>query len=113
MSDMNEMTRRATQWAHDAGILPDNKPLVQYRVIKRELKELADEIQKLDGKFGKPEDLKKEIADVFFSLNCFAETMKYNLLECLELKMPILESRLEGGKLIDGVFVKEEDLNGR
>ena len=100
------MTKRATKWAYNAGILPDNEEKIQLGVVQRELVELTDEIENS----GSSEAKKKEIADVFVSLNCLAETMGYTLLECLEIKMPILESRLDGGMMVNGTFVKKEDL---
>ena len=105
---MIKQTERATQWAHKAGLMDMKKvrPAKQYRVISGECSELGEAFQKLEGGFGTMEDMMKEIADVFVSLNTFTIQQGLTIAQCLDLKLPILEDRLEKGKIIEGVFVQ-------
>ena len=68
-----------------------------------ELGEVADALAK-----NKPEELKDGIGDVVVTLIILAQQNSLTLEECLETAYNEIKNR--EGKMVNGVFVKEEDL---
>lgn len=67
--------------------------------------ELAEGIAK-----DRPEQIKDSLGDVFVVLTILAEQLNFNLTDCVEYAYNQIKDRK--GKMINGVFVKEEDLKG-
>lgn len=95
-------TERIRQWVRDRN-LHTADPKVQLGKLLEEAGEVAhavmrdDKNRTMDG-----------IGDVIVVLICIAEQLDLNIDECIEMAYNEIKDRK--GRLIDGVFVKEEDL---
>lgn len=71
---------------------------------------IVEELGEVSGAYarGNIEEMKKELGDVLVTLIIFAQQNQLDLKECLELAYNKILYRK--GKMINGVFIKEEDL---
>lgn len=88
-------------WAEDKGILSDATPFSQFFKTREEIEELWTEIEK--GNKAKIED---ELGDVLVTLIIQAEMWGLSATDCLMKAYAKISQRK--GKMIDGVFVKDE-----
>lgn len=86
------------------GIVKPENAKTQFMKVTEELGELAEGINK-----DKPEQVKDSLGDVLVTLILLAEDLNLNLLDCLNSAWGEIKDRK--GKVKNGSFVKEEDLN--
>ena len=86
------------------GIVKPENAKTQFMKVTEELGELAEGINK-----DKPEQIKDSLGDVLVTLILLAEDLNLNLLDCLNSAWGEIKDRK--GKVKDGSFVKEEDLD--
>lgn len=86
------------------GIVSADNAKTQFMKVVEELGELAEGINK-----DKPDQIKDSLGDVLVTLILLAEDLNLNLLDCLNFAWGEIKDRK--GKVKDGSFVKEEDLN--
>lgn len=86
------------------GIVKPENTKTQFMKVSEELGELAEGINK-----GKPEQVKDSLGDVLVTLILLAEDLNLNLLDCLNFAWGEIKDRK--GKVKDGSFVKESDLD--
>lgn len=88
----------------DIGIVKPENAKTQFMKVVEELGELAEGINK-----DKPEQVKDSLGDVLVTLILLAEDLNLNLLDCLNSAWGEIKDRK--GKVKNGSFVKEGDLN--
>lgn len=86
------------------GIVSADNAKTQFMKVTEELGELAEGINK-----DKPEQIKDSLGDVLVTLILLAEDLNLNLLDCLNSAWGEIKGRK--GKVKDGSFVKEADLD--
>lgn len=89
------------QWHHDRNLIEGSDDKTQFAKLISEAGELATNIAK--GK-----DCRDDIGDMMVVLINIAERNKYTIEECLRTAYNDIKDRK--GKMIDGTFVKEADL---
>lgn len=99
---MNELINKVEQWAKDKG-LDQADPKAQFLKVSEEVGEIASAMARSN------DDLFKDsVGDVIVTLIILSIQKGTNVQECLELAYNEIKGRT--GKMIDGVFVKSEDL---
>lgn len=101
MSEQNTI-ELIKKWVHDRN-LQTADPRVQICKTVEELGELAKAINK-----GKTNEQIDGIGDTVVTLICIAEQLNLDFNECLAYAYNEIKDRK--GRMIDGVFVKEQDL---
>lgn len=96
-----ETISKVTQWFEDRNLIEGSTNKDQFHKLVQECAELSDNLCK--GK-----DIRDDIGDVFVVLIGIAERAGLTIDECLQVAYNDIKDRK--GKMIDGVFVKEEDL---
>ncbi len=100
---MTDLIKNIQDWVSDRN-LNTQDPRIQMCKTVEELGELANAINK-DNKV----DAMDGIGDVVVTLICISMQLGVDFAECL--KMSYNEIKDRKGKMIDGVFVKDEDLD--
>lgn len=99
---MNELIIQVEKWAKDKGLDKAN-PRDQFLKVTEEVGEVAAALARSDK-----EELKDGIGDTVVTLIILAMQNDMDLYECLNQAYTEISGRK--GKMIDGVFVKEDDL---
>jgi len=89
------------QWHHDRNLIEGSTDKDQYLKLIQEAGELSDSICK--GK-----DIRDDIGDMMVVLINIMARNNLSMQECLQVAYDDIKDRK--GKMIDGVFVKESDL---
>jgi NTP pyrophosphatase (non-canonical NTP hydrolase) len=89
------------QWANDRGILENATPKDQMMKLVEEVGELSSAIQK-----DNQEDIIDAIGDCVVVLTILSEMYKMDLEFCVT--MAYMEIATRTGKMVDGVFVKDQ-----
>lgn len=100
---MLEYALKIRQWAEDRNLIAGATRQAQMLKLVEELGELASGIAK-----EKPEIVKDSIGDCFVVLTILAAQSGMMIEDCIEYSYNQIKDRK--GKMIDGIFVKEEDL---
>lgn len=98
VSQLDQLIRT---WHHDRNLIEGSTDKDQYMKLIQEVGELSDNICK--GR-----DIRDDIGDIMVVLINIAERNKLTLTDCLRVAYNDIKDRK--GKMIDGVFVKEADL---
>ena len=98
---MQELIEKVKQWAYDRNLVKGSDAKNQFHKLIQECGELSDSICK-------QKDASDDIGDIFVVLIIVCEQLGLNLEECLSVAYGDIKDRK--GKMIDGVFVKESDL---
>jgi uncharacterized protein YabN with tetrapyrrole methylase and pyrophosphatase domain len=96
------LIEKITKWHHDRNLIEGATDKDQFCKLMQEAGELSDSICK--GK-----DVSDDIGDMMVVLINIAERNGLSISECLSKAWDDIKDRK--GKMIDGVFVKEADLN--
>ncbi|MFB5068301.1 MAG: MazG-like family protein [Aerococcus sanguinicola] len=105
---MNELIKKIEDWAKERG-LDKAEPNAQFLKVSEEFGELAQGMAK-----HKPLQITDSQGDLIVTLVILNMQQRYNgiidhdLTECLQFAYDEIKDRK--GKMVDGVFVKEEDL---
>lgn len=94
---------RIRGWAHDRNLINGSTHQAQFVKLVEETGELAAGIAR-----GNDELCKDAIGDCFVVLTILAAQMDMEIEECIAMAWDSIKDRK--GRMIDGVFVKEEDL---
>lgn len=94
---------RIREWAEARNLIAGSTVQAQFVKLIEEVGELAEAIAK-----GKDEQFMDSIGDAFVVLTILAAQKNLEIEECIAHAWDAIKDR--GGKLIDGVWVKEEDL---
>lgn len=100
--DLNSLTSEIMQWAKDRD-LHTAEPSKQMLKVVEELGELAEGMAKDD--YNKQVD---GLGDVYVTLVILSMQLGHNFQSCISVALNEIKDRK--GKMVDGVFVKEEDL---
>ena len=99
---LSEYNEKIIEWAK-ARELDKADCKAQMLKMVEELGELAEGIAK-----DRPDQIKDSIGDVFVVLTILAEQLGLDLTDCVGLAYNEIKDRK--GKMVNGVFVKEQDL---
>lgn len=99
---MNKLISQVEQWAKDRN-LDKASPRDQFLKITEEIGEVSAALARSDKR-----ELEDGIGDTLVTLIIFAMQNDMKLKDCLELAYNEIKDRK--GKMIDGVFIKEDDL---
>ena len=109
---MQELIGKVEQWAKDKGIDTAESWQPQIEKIAEEVMEYRDELSKNGNLKGEhiylANDEMTEMGDILVTLIIMAQQRGYELYDCLEMAYAKIKDRK--GKVIDGTFVKEEDI---
>lgn len=98
---MEHTIMNVVQWAADRNILEGSTRKDQMVKLVEEIGELAAGIAK-----GKGDIVKDSIGDALVVLTILAEQSGTSIVECLDLAWNEIKDRK--GKMVDGIFIKEE-----
>ena len=93
--------KQIAQWHHDRNLIEGSDDKSQFAKLIQEAGELSDNICKGN-------DISDDIGDMIVVLINIAERNNLTIEECLQRAWDDIKDRK--GKMIDGVFVKEDDL---
>lgn len=101
-NDIDELTSKIKRWAVDRNLHTAN-PDKQMLKLFEELGELAEGMAK-----NKPEQIADSIGDAYVVMTILSMQLGINIEDCIAQAYDEIKDRR--GKMVDGVFVKEEDL---
>ena len=100
-SDLYTLIDRVVRWHYDRNLIEGSSDKDQVLKLAQELGELSDSVCK--GK-----DVKDDIGDMLVVMLNIAERNGVILAECLQKAWDDIKDRK--GRMVDGIFVKENDL---
>ena len=107
MSNFEELKDKVVRWAFERG-LHQADPKIQWMRVTEEVGEIRDVLFK-PTKFQDPKHaLKDALGDSLVTLIVLATQLDLDLVECLETAYEEIKDR--NGKMINGTYVKTEDL---
>ena len=98
---LENLVKMVTGWHHDRNLIKGSTDKDQTLKLVQELGELSDSVCK-------NKDVRDDIGDMLVVLINIAERNKFSLEDCLQKAWDDIKDRK--GTMIDGVFVKEQDL---
>lgn len=98
---LGELVALIQNWAWDRNLIDGSTPNAQVLKLMEEVGELAGGICK-----DKADVIKDSIGDVFVVLTIIAAQMGWSIEECVQAAYAEIKDRK--GRMVDGVFVKEE-----
>lgn len=103
--NLNEITSNIEQWAKDRN-LDTADPTKQMLKLYEELGELSEGLAK-----DRPDDIQDAIGDAYVVLTILSKQLGTEIHSCVQMAYNEIKDRQ--GKLINGVYIKGEDLNGK
>lgn len=104
---MNNLITKINEWADKRG-LKQADPKIQWMRITEEVGEIRDVLLK-PTKFTEPQAaLKDAIGDTLVTIIVLAHQLDLDVIECLGIACDEIKNRK--GKMVNGTFVKEDDL---
>ena len=97
-----DAVKNIKKWGAERGIT-DGDPSRQLNKLMEELGELAEGFNKKV-----PEQIEDSLGDMFVVMTLFAEQNGLNIVDCIQSAYETIKDR--EGKNVDGVFVKNKDL---
>ena len=94
-----------SNWAHKRNLVEGSDPHRQLTKLLEEVGELASVVAK-----GNREKVVDSIGDAVVVLTILAEQHDVNIEDCIDAAWNEIKDRK--GKMVNGIFVKESDLNG-
>tara|TARA_R110002012_G_scaffold320868_2_gene546279 strand:- start:2 stop:298 length:297 start_codon:yes stop_codon:yes gene_type:complete len=98
---MKQLEKKVIRWAEERNLIKGSNPESQMMKLIEEVGELASDISKR-------RDVKDSIGDSLVVLTLIARQFGTDLEECYNLAYNEIKDRK--GRMINGTFVKEEDL---
>ena len=109
---MQELIEKVEQWAIDKGIDQAENWKPQFKKIVEEVMEYKEELKKFDHRKGMEYlmcyDEMVEMGDILITLIIMAQQRGYEIKDCLTHAYLKIKDRQ--GEVIDGSFVKSEDI---
>jgi NTP pyrophosphatase (non-canonical NTP hydrolase) len=106
---MNGIQNKIIAWAVDRNLIEGSDPIAQKRKLEEEISEFYTEVRShFDYPTSNLQKVKDELGDVLVVLTIIAEQLGVTFEECLSIAYEKIKDRK--GRMIDGVFVKEKDL---
>ena len=96
---MDELVKKVEQWHYDRNLIDGATDKDQVLKLLQELGELSDNVCKGN-------DIRDDIGDMLVVMINILARNKLTLDECLEVSYNDIKDRK--GKMVDGIFVKEE-----
>lgn len=117
--DFTTLEELVVKWAEDKGIFDKSVPFKQNEKTIEEVEELTEALEahgsgwqtftnKKGVRVNTFEEIKDAIGDIVVTLIIQSRMHNIDLTECLESAYNVISKRK--GKMIDGIFVKSEDL---
>lgn len=104
---MNNLINKINQWAISHGLDKGN-PKIEWMKVTEEVGEIRDVLLK-PTKFTEPQAaLKDAIGDTLVTIIVLAHQLDLDVTECLSIAYEEIKNRK--GKMVNGTFVKKEDL---
>lgn len=100
---MEHTLEQILEWAEARNLIQGSNPQAQMLKLTEEMGELASGIAK-----DNPQVIEDSIGDAIVVLTIISAQMGLNIPDCT--KLAYNEIRYRKGKMVDGVFVKEEDM---
>lgn len=100
---VDNMVSRIKTWHHDRNLIEGSTDKDQVLKLMQELGELSDSVCK-------SKDIRDDLGDMLVVMINIMERNNLTMTECLEVAWDDIKDRK--GRMVDGIFVKEEDLNG-
>lgn len=94
------LVKETIRWHHDRNLIEGSSDKDQVLKLMQELGELSDSVCK-------EKDIKDDIGDMLVVMLNICERNGLSLFECLEVAYNDIKDRK--GRMIDGIFVKEND----
>ena len=101
---MNILTKKIEKWAEERG-LHEADYKKQFLKLTEEVGELAQALAKNKP----PENVKEEIGGIYVVLTILSMQLGLDVRDCINYEYQKIVNR--NGKMINGVYVKEEDLH--
>ena len=98
---LSELVALIQNWAWDRNLIDDSTTDAQMLKLMEEVGELAGGVCKY-----KADVIKDSIGDVFVVLTIIAAQMGWSIEECVQAAYAEIKDRK--GKMVDGIFVKDE-----
>ena len=98
---LSELVALIQNWAWDRNLIDGSTPNAQMLKLMEEVGELAGGVCK-----DKTDVIKDSIGDAFVVLTIIAAQMGWSIEECVQAAYAEIKDRK--GKMVDGIFVKEE-----
>lgn len=99
----NTQFENIRNWAEARNLIKGSKPVNQISKLLEELGELATGVNK-----GKNDLIADGIGDAVVVLTILAKQCDFNIEDCIELAWNEIKDRK--GRMVDGIFIKEDDL---
>lgn len=96
---MDELVKKVEQWHYDRNLIDGATDKDQVLKLLQELGELSDNVCK-------DNDIRDDIGDMLVVMINILARNKLTLEECLEVAYEDIKDRK--GKMVDGIFIKEE-----
>ena len=104
---MNNLITKINEWADSRG-LKQADPKIQWMRVTEEVGEIRDVLLK-PTKFTDPQmALKDAVGDTLVTIIVLAHQLDLDVTECLSIAYEEIKNRK--GKMVNGTFLKEEDL---
>lgn len=100
---INQQFENIRQWAEDRNLIEGSRPVNQISKLVEELGELATGVNK-----GKNDLIADGIGDSIVVLTILATQCGLNIEDCIDLAWNEIKDRK--GRMVEGIFVKSEDL---
>lgn len=110
--NFEELKTKVEEWAKDKDLLHSENADKQFMKFIEEVFEFKSEmdlIHILGGNELNSHDMMLEMGDIFVTLIVLCNQLGIDCVECLEMAYDKISKRK--GKTVNGLFVKEEDLN--
>lgn len=120
---IESLEQAVIQWAEEKGIFEKSNPLKQFEKTQEEVNELLDALQVqheidllashgidlgFEKNFENQNDIEDAIGDIIVTLIIQAKMQNVSIGGCLAAAYNVIKNRQ--GEMVDGVFVKQEDL---
>lgn len=100
---MNNRLADIRRWAHDRNLIEGGTPQAQFVKLIEEIGEIAEGIAKK-----RTDEILDGIGDSVVVLTILAAQYGYEIEHCIDMAYDVIKDRK--GRMIDGCFIKEEDL---
>jgi NTP pyrophosphatase (non-canonical NTP hydrolase) len=118
-NNLEQLEQLVIRWADEKGILAKATPLTQFSKTEEEVEELRDALTAQDEGWdffintkgvtvSTKDEIEDAIGDIVVTLIIQAKMQGLTLQQCLQSAYDVISKRK--GKMIDGVFVKSEDI---